>query len=256
MYQCRVFFPSIIHNHACRVKPECLSVEPEKVGAFSCRKSDFIPVFTPDPINHCSLFIEQRNSLFAREDFLPNWLKNDPEGEMGEGRNDFICWLRLAWDLLANKTTWSKVCNNSTLHTSAYISPHPNLLITNQFYQSQMFDCSLSWSVSQGAWPQLPPGCSHLGWKSIVHPERAKIINTQTNMKRNHWRMLMCNPNQLSSADIWWMKHDLKRMNVLQDIVYSDPIWLMLMFPSDQVSHVSITAPCDIISDLWLVNLP
>ena len=49
MYQCRVFFPSIIHNHACRVKPECLSVEPEKVGAFSCRKSDFIPVFTQTP---------------------------------------------------------------------------------------------------------------------------------------------------------------------------------------------------------------
>ncbi len=42
---------SIIHIHACRVKPEreCLSVEPEKVGAFSCRKSDFIPVSTQTP---------------------------------------------------------------------------------------------------------------------------------------------------------------------------------------------------------------
>ena len=176
---------------------------------------------------------------------------------MGEGRNDFICWLRLAWDLLANKTTWSKVCNSSTLHILAQIS---SPLITNQFYQnfkSPMFAlCSLSWSVSQGAWPQLAPGCSNLGWKSIVHPERAKIINTQTNMKRNHWRMLMCSLNQLSSANIWWMKHDLERMNGLQDIVYLDPIWLMLMLPSDQVSHVSITALCDIISDLWLVNLP
>ena len=68
--------------------------------------------------------------------------------------------------------------------------------------------------------------------------------------------MLMCSLNQLSSANIWWMKHDLERMNGLRDIVYLDPIWLMLMLPSDQVSHVSITALCHIISDLWLVNLP
>ena len=72
----RFFYIFIIHTHACRVKPECLSVEPEKVWAFSCRKSDFIPVFTQTL--SITAFIEHaytRNSLFAKWDFLRSDLR-------------------------------------------------------------------------------------------------------------------------------------------------------------------------------------
>ena len=97
------------------------------------------------------------------------------------------------------------------------------------------------------AWP-LP--CSNLGWKSIVHLERAK----------NHKYPNKHEEKSLENANVRPKSAFLCRcmMNASRSQenecspglhVYSDPI-------SDQVSHVSLTAPLDIISDLWLVNHP
>ena len=140
-------------------------------------------------------------------------------------RNDFICWLRLALDLFSmSKTTWSKVCSKSTSQL-IYHKNKDQILI-------MFMNAPLSWSVSgQLPWrPDLTPAPGP--WPAALISDESqlcirseqKCINTQTNMKRNHWRMLMCDPNQLSSADMWWMNHDHRRMNVLRNIVYSDRI--------------------------------
>ena len=93
----------------------------------------------------------------------------------------------------------------------------------------------LSWSVSgQLPWrPDLTPAPGP--WPALisdesqfVHPEQAKMHkypnkHEEKSLENANVRAAS-DPNQLSSADIWWMNHDHRRMNVLRYIVYPDPI--------------------------------
>ena len=128
---------SIIHIHACRVKPEreCLSVEPEKVGAFSCRKSDFIPVSTQTPsiTEHRARVIHYLPSRI----FYPGDLTMILKVRWQSGKKWFYLLTQTSFrSLLASKTTWSKVCN-STPHI---ISRHTDLLVNQLLQSSETID--------------------------------------------------------------------------------------------------------------------
>ena len=73
----------------------------------------------------------------------------------------------------------------------------------------------------------------------------------------------MCNLNQLSSTNTWWMKHDLKRMNVLQDIVYWCSDWCSCFhlikchisaLPPPVTSSLTSDWSISPITRLWLVD--
>lgn len=103
-----------------------------------------------------------------------------------------------------------------------------------------------------------PLACSNLGWKSIVHPERAKMHKYPNKHEEKSLENANVRATQISFPppifDEWiTITEEWMSCGTLFTQIRS---LLMLKLPSDQVSHVSITTPCDIIPDLWLVNLP